>query len=147
MLTPAQDRQQRPVSRHCVRLTHAVGAGAQYAGHIFGSRVQSVATILPLLAKRADLPDPATPLEVWEEIKSEPAVMCERLAPNASLGACQLEDGDILCVQVAVSEARFVPLLSKSERFCLTAPSLACVAVMLAQRAAGPNKSVYRQTV
>ena len=96
-----------------MRLTHAAGARAQYAGHIFGSRVQSVATIAPLLAKRADLPDPATPLEVWEEIKSEPAVMCERLAPNASLGACQLEDGDILCVQVAVSEARPTPHPSK----------------------------------
>ena len=71
--------------------------------------MQSVTAILPLLAKRADLPDPATPLEVWEEIKSEPAVMCERLPPHQSLGTCQLEDGDILCVQVAVSEARPAP--------------------------------------
>ncbi|KAK9819401.1 hypothetical protein WJX81_005916 [Elliptochloris bilobata] len=83
----------------------ANGGTLRYAGHIFGSRVQSVATILPLLAKRADLPDTAAPLEVWEEIKSEPAVMCERLSPTASLAACQLEDGDILAVQLALDEA------------------------------------------
>jgi len=79
---------------------------AQYAGHIFGSKVQSVSAILPLLAKRADLPDPAAPLDVWEEIKSEPAVMCERLAPSATLASCQLEDGDILVLQLSLDEVR-----------------------------------------
>lgn len=120
-----------------VPLTRGAGAGAQYAGHIFGSRVQSVAAILPLLAKRADLPDPATPLEVWEEIKSEPAVMCERLAPNSSLGANQLEDGDILCVQVAVGEARPVPPASLSKWYYMGALRPASLAVALAQHAAG----------
>lgn len=68
-----------------------------------------MADILPLLAKRADVPDGAAPLEVWEEIKSEPAVMCDRVAPTASLAACQLEDGDILVVQLALEEARPYP--------------------------------------
>ena len=122
-----------------LRLTHGAGAGAQYAGHIFGSRVQSVTAILPLLAKRADLPDPATPLEVWEEIKSEPAVMCERLPPNQSLGTCQLEDGDILCVQVAVSEARPVPPFLVARVVTHYSP-MSCFAGCGAQHAAGRNK-------
>lgn len=65
-----------------------------------------MSTILPLLAKCADLRDQAAPLEVWEEIKSEPAVMCERLAPSATLTSCQLQDGDILVLQLALDEVR-----------------------------------------
>ncbi len=63
--------------------------------------MQTVGALLPLLAKRAGLPDAGAPLEVWEEVKSEPAVMCDRLSHAETL-----EHGDILIVQAAVAEAR-----------------------------------------
>jgi len=65
-----------------------------------------VGALLPLLAKRAGLPDAAAPPQVWEEVKSEPAVMCDCLSHAETLFGCQLEHGDILIVQAAVAEAR-----------------------------------------
>ena len=48
--------------------------------------------------------DPHTQLEWYEEIKFEPSVMCEPIAPKHSLVQCQLEDGDILIFQASVPE-------------------------------------------
>jgi len=84
--------------------SEALAARAQFVGHIFGSRVQTVGALLPLLAKRAGLPDAAAPPQVWEEVKSEPAVMCDCLS-----------HADILIVQAAVAEAR----ASAGPRACL----------------------------
>ncbi|XP_019427988.1 PREDICTED: ubiquitin carboxyl-terminal hydrolase 13-like isoform X3 [Lupinus angustifolius] len=38
-------------------------------------------------------------IELYEEIKSEPHVMCEHVDNNVTFHANQLEDGDIICIQ------------------------------------------------
>ena len=43
-------------------------------------------------------------LQVWEEVKFEPEVMCEPCEPGLTLAMAQLEDGDILCFQKALTE-------------------------------------------
>lgn len=43
-------------------------------------------------------------LQVWEEVKFEPEVMCEPCEPGLTLAMAQLEDGDILCFQRALTE-------------------------------------------
>ena len=43
-------------------------------------------------------------LQVWEEVKFEPEVMCEPCEPGLTLALAQLEDGDILCFQRALTE-------------------------------------------
>eukprot|EP00891_Asterochloris_glomerata_P000046 jgi/Astpho2/46/Aster-07498 len=45
-----------------------------------------------------------TPVKVWEEVKFEPEVMCEPCEPGLTLAMAQLEDGDILCFQRALTE-------------------------------------------
>ncbi|KAL9238674.1 hypothetical protein vseg_013065 [Gypsophila vaccaria] len=41
-------------------------------------------------------------IELFEEIKFEPTVMCERIDQKLTFRACQLEDGDIVCFQRAL---------------------------------------------
>ena len=43
-------------------------------------------------------------LQVWEEVKSEPEVMCEPCQPWLTLATAQLQNGDILCFQRAHTE-------------------------------------------
>lgn len=43
-------------------------------------------------------------LEIYEEVKFEPSVMVERLAPSVTLAAGQLEHGDILIFQRQLSQ-------------------------------------------
>ncbi|KAL0784034.1 hypothetical protein Bca101_000279 [Brassica carinata] len=42
---------------------------------------------------------PDEDLELFEEIKFEPGVMCEHLDKKTSFRLCQIEDGDIICFQ------------------------------------------------
>ncbi|KAE9619222.1 putative ubiquitinyl hydrolase 1 [Lupinus albus] len=43
-------------------------------------------------------------IELFEEIKSEPHVMCEHVDINVTFHANQLEDGDIICIQKTLVE-------------------------------------------
>ncbi len=43
-------------------------------------------------------------IEIYEEVKFEPSVMVERLAPSVTLAASQLEHGDILLFQRQLSQ-------------------------------------------
>jgi hypothetical protein len=54
------------------------------------------------MTRMAGLPEGAA-VEVWEEIKFEPSVMVDLLKPSMTLNACQLEDGDVLILQPALS--------------------------------------------
>ena len=83
--------------------TERVAAGVQYKGTVFAHKAMTVAQILPLLRKVAQLEEEA-PLLVCEEIKSEPTVMCEALHVHETILRNQLEDGDILVVQRTFSE-------------------------------------------
>ncbi|XP_048623179.1 ubiquitin C-terminal hydrolase 12-like isoform X2 [Brassica napus] len=42
---------------------------------------------------------PGEEIELFEEIKFEPCVMCEHLDKKTSFKLCQIEDGDIICFQ------------------------------------------------
>jgi hypothetical protein len=57
----------------------------------------------PLLRLYADLPEDV-PLEVYEEVKSEPTIRVDNLDPDQLLMGqpAQMEDGDILVFQIAV---------------------------------------------
>ena len=61
--------------------------------------------LTPLLRRRAGLPDDAQ-LDIYEEIKYEPAVMCQRQRPQDTLNNAQLEHGDILCIQETLQPVR-----------------------------------------
>ncbi|XP_010519991.1 PREDICTED: ubiquitin carboxyl-terminal hydrolase 12-like [Tarenaya hassleriana] len=47
---------------------------------------------------------PDQEIELFEEIKFEPCVMCEHLDKKTSFRLCQIEDGDIICYQKALTD-------------------------------------------
>lgn len=71
-------------------------------GHILAPKHTTFGDLTPLLRRRAELPEEAE-LDVYEEIKFEPSVMVQRQRAQDTLSNAQLEHGDILCVQEAVS--------------------------------------------
>ncbi len=94
----------------CWRIVSALGApivsaacAVQYIGRIFATKMTRFSDLMPLLLKRAELPE-GTRLAIYEEIKFEPTVMVELQSPLQTLAAGQLEDGDILCLQQEPSE-------------------------------------------
>ena len=74
----------------------------QFVGHILAPKSSTFGDLMPLLRRRAGLPDGAE-LSIYEEIKFEPTVMCQPQRPQDTLMNGQLEHGDILCIQEAVS--------------------------------------------
>lgn len=81
-----------------------VKAQLSYVGHIYVQPASRLQQVLPLLVKRAGLEENASIL-VWEEVKSEPAVMCEEVSPSASFVQAQIETGDILVLQRSFTQA------------------------------------------
>ncbi|CAL8466972.1 g6508 [Coccomyxa elongata] len=75
----------------------------RYIGRIFATKTQRFVDLMPLLLKRAGLPE-GTKLCIYEEIKFDPSVMVDLQTPSHSLANAQLEDGDILCLQEEPSE-------------------------------------------
>jgi ubiquitin carboxyl-terminal hydrolase 7 len=73
----------------------------QYIGHIIAPAGITYGALTPLLKNRAGLPENAE-LDVYEEIKYEPTVMCQRQRMQDTLMNAQLEHGDILCIQEMV---------------------------------------------
>ncbi|KAK9699295.1 hypothetical protein RND81_08G165600 [Saponaria officinalis] len=70
----------------------------RYVGRLF---VKSSGKLAEILTKLNDMAGFATEeeIELFEEIKFDPCVMCEHLDKKASFRQCQLEDGDIICFQ------------------------------------------------
>ena len=77
--------------------------------HILAPKNTTFENLTPLLRRRAGLPDDAE-LDIYEEIKYEPTVMCQRQRMQDTLNNAQLEHGDILCVQETVQPVRFLQL-------------------------------------
>ena len=67
-------------------------------GHVFAPRNVTFENLTPLLRKRVQLPEDAE-LDIYEEIKYEPSVMCQQQRMQDTLNNAQLEHGDILCIQ------------------------------------------------
>ncbi|KAL9242538.1 hypothetical protein vseg_016528 [Gypsophila vaccaria] len=70
----------------------------RYVGRLFVKGAGKPADILTKLNEFAGYA-PEEDIEVYEEIKFEPCVMCEQLDKRATFRQCQLEDGDIICFQ------------------------------------------------
>ncbi|KAL6845478.1 hypothetical protein ACP4OV_024973 [Aristida adscensionis] len=70
----------------------------RYAGRLFVKASEKPSDIVQRLNEIAGfLPD--EDIELYEEIKFEPCVMCVPIDPEASFRSSQLEDGDIICYQ------------------------------------------------
>ncbi|XP_071690524.1 ubiquitin C-terminal hydrolase 12-like [Rutidosis leptorrhynchoides] len=70
----------------------------RFVGRSFVNSLGKPIEILPKLNAMAGF-SPDEEIEVYEEIKFEPTVMCERLERRASFRSTQIEDGDIICFQ------------------------------------------------
>ncbi|CAN4109417.1 unnamed protein product [Withania somnifera] len=74
----------------------------RYVGRLFVKSTSKPVEILPKLNELAGFA-PDQEIELFEEIKFEPSVMCERLDRKASFRFSQIEDGDIICFQKKAS--------------------------------------------
>ncbi|CAA7388121.1 unnamed protein product [Spirodela intermedia] len=70
----------------------------RYVGRLFVKSIGKPVDILEKLNELAGF-DPAEEIELYEEIKFEPTVMCEVIDKNLTFRSSQLEDGDIICYQ------------------------------------------------
>ncbi|XP_030520703.1 ubiquitin C-terminal hydrolase 12-like [Rhodamnia argentea] len=70
----------------------------RYVGRLFVKGTGKPAEILTKLNEMAGY-SPDQEIELYEEIKFEPNVMCEPVDKKVTFRASQLEDGDILCFQ------------------------------------------------
>ncbi|KAL0337100.1 UNVERIFIED_CONTAM: Ubiquitin carboxyl-terminal hydrolase 12 [Sesamum calycinum] len=70
----------------------------RYVGRLFVKSSSKPVEILTKLNEMAGFA-PDQEIELFEEIKFEPSVMCERLDKRASFRFSQIEDGDIICFQ------------------------------------------------
>ncbi|KAI7840976.1 hypothetical protein COHA_005205 [Chlorella ohadii] len=76
----------------------------KYAGHRLVPKDAKTKELYPLVRSLGGLLD-SEAVELFEEIKFEPTVMVDRLAPTMTLGGAQLEDGDIVVFQRQLSQA------------------------------------------
>ncbi|GAU12345.1 hypothetical protein TSUD_252960 [Trifolium subterraneum] len=72
----------------------------RYVGRLFVNCTGNPSEILTNLNKLADY-DPDEEIDLYEEIKFEPYVMCEPVDKKLSFQQSQLENGDIICFQKA----------------------------------------------
>ncbi|XP_058105755.1 ubiquitin C-terminal hydrolase 12 isoform X1 [Magnolia sinica] len=70
----------------------------RYLGRLFVKGAGKPAEILTKLNEMAGFP-PNEEIELYEEIKFEPTVMCEHIDKKLTFRVSQLEDGDIICFQ------------------------------------------------
>eukprot|EP00252_Welwitschia_mirabilis_P016662 TRINITY_DN3688_c0_g2_i2.p1 TRINITY_DN3688_c0_g2~~TRINITY_DN3688_c0_g2_i2.p1 ORF type:complete len:1108 (+),score=261.03 TRINITY_DN3688_c0_g2_i2:336-3659(+) len=75
----------------------------RYIGRCFVKALGKPIDILPKLNEMAGLP-PDEEIELYEEIKFEPTVMCEHVEERLTFRVSQLEDGDIICLQKVISK-------------------------------------------
>ncbi|KAJ3697580.1 hypothetical protein LUZ61_001285 [Rhynchospora tenuis] len=74
----------------------------RYVGRMFLKAVGKPIEILAKLNELAGFPDDEE-IELYAEIKFEPNIMCEPIDKRLSFKNSQLEDGDIICIQKAIS--------------------------------------------
>ncbi|KAH7554220.1 hypothetical protein JRO89_XS12G0136900 [Xanthoceras sorbifolium] len=70
----------------------------KYVGRLFLKSSSKPIEIIGKLNQMAGF-DPEEEIELYEEIKFEPVVMCEHLDKRTSFRLSQIEDGDIICFQ------------------------------------------------
>nr|CAB3465917.1 unnamed protein product [Digitaria exilis] len=82
------------------KLYNAEKEELRYVGRLFVKAVGKPSEILTKLNEMAGF-SPNEEIELYEEIKFEPNVMCEHIDKKLTFRASQLEDGDIICFQKA----------------------------------------------
>lgn len=101
-------RELRPVSRGDILLFFKLYDPAteklRFVGHMFASVNARMLDLQADMNRMAGFPA-SQELLLYEEIKFEPNVMCEKIDRNSTLRVCQLEDGDIICFQRQFSPA------------------------------------------
>ncbi|XP_022765603.1 ubiquitin carboxyl-terminal hydrolase 13-like isoform X1 [Durio zibethinus] len=70
----------------------------RYLGRMFVKGASKPMEILTRINKMAGF-GPDEEIQLYEEIKFEPNVMCEHIDKKVTFRTCQLEDGDIICFQ------------------------------------------------
>ncbi|KAG0501915.1 hypothetical protein HPP92_001987 [Vanilla planifolia] len=70
----------------------------RYVGRLFVKALGKPTDILTKLNEMAGFP-PNEEIELYEEIKFEPSIMCELIDKKLNFRSSQLEDGDIICYQ------------------------------------------------
>ncbi|XVE68556.1 hypothetical protein DITRI_Ditri09bG0077400 [Diplodiscus trichospermus] len=70
----------------------------RYVGRMFVKGTGKPMEILTRINKMAGF-GPNEDIELYEEIKFEPSVMCENIDKKVTFGASQLQNGDIICFQ------------------------------------------------
>ncbi|XP_077226132.1 ubiquitin C-terminal hydrolase 12-like isoform X3 [Tasmannia lanceolata] len=75
----------------------------RYVGRLFVKGTGKPAEILAKINEMAGFP-PNEEINLYEEIKYEPTVMCEQIDKKLAFRASQLEDGDIICFQRTLNE-------------------------------------------
>ncbi|RIB21024.1 ICP0-binding domain of ubiquitin-specific protease 7-domain-containing protein [Gigaspora rosea] len=68
--------------------------------HLYIRKFDKVADIIPILCEKKDFP-PHTPLKIYEEIKP---YMIEEMKPNLTFQKSEIQNGDIICFQKALTE-------------------------------------------
>ncbi|WOH06257.1 hypothetical protein DCAR_0625680 [Daucus carota subsp. sativus] len=70
----------------------------RYVGNLFVNCAGKPIDILRNINELAGF-DPDEEIDLYEEVKFEPCIMCERLDKGSSFRSSQIEDGDIICFQ------------------------------------------------
>ncbi|KAG9140850.1 hypothetical protein Leryth_010382 [Lithospermum erythrorhizon] len=83
----------------------------RYVGRLFVKRFGKPSEILTILNEMVGFASDEE-IELFEEIKFEPSVMCECLDKRSSFRVSQIEDGDIICFQ-----KRLTPEIEQQMRF------------------------------
>ncbi|KAL3335872.1 hypothetical protein AABB24_031873 [Solanum stoloniferum] len=74
----------------------------RYVGRLFAKGISNAMEILSKLNAMAGYA-PDQEIELYEEIKFEPSVMCENIDKNSTFRSKELEDGDIVCFQKSLT--------------------------------------------
>ncbi|XP_010557963.1 PREDICTED: ubiquitin carboxyl-terminal hydrolase 12-like [Tarenaya hassleriana] len=78
-------------------------AEIRYVGRLMVKNSSKPMDIIEKLNEMAGFA-PDQEIELFEEIKYEPCVMCEHLDKKTSFRLCQIEDGDIICYQKVLTD-------------------------------------------
>ncbi|CAN0879148.1 Ubiquitin C-terminal hydrolase 12 [Linum grandiflorum] len=94
---PPPDKTKEDILLFC-KFYDPMKAELRYVGRLLVKVMSKPIEIVPKLNEMAGF-SPDEEIELYEEIKFEPSVMCEPIDKMTSFRLCQLEDGDILCFQ------------------------------------------------
>ncbi|CAG8813303.1 34982_t:CDS:10, partial [Gigaspora margarita] len=81
--------------------------------HLYIQKFDKVGDIIPILCEKKEFP-PHTPLKIYEEIKPN---MIIEMKPNLTFSKSEIQDGDIICFQKALTEEE-VQGHTSADRIC-----------------------------